>query len=51
LEWSDPLDEQINSAGRAVVRVRDDSLVSAAGPGLIQYPLEKIRKDIDEGPF
>jgi hypothetical protein len=51
LEWSDPLDEQFDRMGRTVVKVRDDSLASAAGPGLIQYQLENIRKGIDEGPF
>lgn len=51
MEWNDSLDERIDRAGRAVVEVRDDSLASAAGPGLFQYHLEDIRKGIDEGPF
>jgi hypothetical protein len=51
LEWSDPLDEQIDRAGRAVAQVRDDSLASAAGSGLIRYQFEDIRKGINEGSF
>jgi hypothetical protein len=51
LTWSDPLDQQIDRAGQAVVEVSDDSLASASGAGLIQYRLEDIREGIDEGPF
>ena len=36
LPWHDPLDEQIDRLGLAVVQVRDNSLVLATGPGLIQ---------------
>ena len=50
-EWSDPLDRQMDRASRAVMQVRDDSLVSTAGPGLIQYQFENIRKQIHEGSF
>jgi hypothetical protein len=51
-EWNDPLDQQLDRAGRAVVQVQDDTLASADRLGLIQYKVENIRHDIeDEGDF
>jgi hypothetical protein len=51
LQWSDPFDQRIDRAGRAMVQLRDDSLASAAGPGLIQDEFDNVRKGFNRGPF
>ena len=50
-QWHDPLDQEMDRVGAAVMQARDNSFASAAGPGLTQPQFTEIRKGIDVASF